>query len=88
MSKTRVNKKIVRKGADKVILRTYDSCYGTFNYYLFSNEGDIILQVTDCNCEQIPKAILDEYEAFSVEVEHEKKRARFKEWLEHEGYKE
>lgn len=88
MSEVYVNRKIVKKGADKVILRTYDSCYGTFNYYLFSNEGDIILQITDCNCRQIPKVMLDKYEAFSVEAEHAKKRARFKEWLEHEGYKE
>ena len=88
MSEVYVNKKIVKKGADKVILRTYDSCYGTFNYYLFSNEGDIILQVTDCNCRQIPKVILDKYETFSVEAEHAKKRASFKEWLKEEGYKE
>lgn len=80
--------KMVKKGADKVILRAYDSCYGTFNYYLFSDEGDIILQVTDCDCRQIPKVILDKYEAFSTEAEHEKKRARFKEWLESEGCKE
>ena len=61
---SKVNKKIVKKGADAVILRAYDSCYGTFNYYLFSNEGDIILQVTNCNCEQIPKVILDKFEEF------------------------
>jgi hypothetical protein len=88
MSKVYVNRKIVKKGTDKVILRTYNSCYGTFNYYLFSGEGDIILQVTDCNCRQIPKVILDRYETYSLEAEHEKKRARFMEWLEHEGYKE
>lgn len=88
MSKAKLDKKIVKKGADKVILRTYDSCYGTFNYYLFSDEGKIILQVTNCNCEQIPKVIIDEYEAFSVEAEHAKKRADFKAWLEYEGYKE
>ena len=88
MADAYVNKKIVKKGTDKVVLRTYDSCYGTFNYYLFSNEGDIVLQVTDCNCRQIPKVILDEYEAFSVEAEHAKKRADFKAWLEYEGYEE
>lgn len=82
------NKKIVKKGVDKIILRAYDSCYGTFNYYLFSDEGDIILQVTNCNSKQIPKVMLDKYETFSVEAEHAKKRANFKAWLEYEGYKE
>lgn len=88
MSEVYVNKKIVKKGTDKVILRTYDSCYGTFNYYLFSNEGDIILQITDCNCKRIPKVMLDKYETFSIEAKHEKDKANFKAWLEHEGYKE
>ena len=88
MSEVYINKKIVKKGADKVILRTYDSCYGTFNYYLFSTEGDIILQITDCNCRQIPKVMLDKYETFSLEKKHAVDRANFKAWLEHEGYKE
>lgn len=88
MSNVYINKKIVKKGTDKVILRTYDSCYGTFNYYLFSSEGDIILQITDCNCRQIPKVILDKYETFSLENKHAEDRANFKAWLEHEGYKE
>lgn len=88
MSKANINKKIVKKGADTVILRTYDSCYGTFNYYLFSTEGDIILQITDCNCRQIPKVMLDKFEEFSLEKKHAEDRANFKAWLEHEGYKE
>ena len=88
MSKARLDKKIVKRGSDYVILRDYDKCYGTFNYYLFSTEGDVILAVTDCNCEQIPKVMVDRYETFSIEAEHEKKKAEFKAWLEHEGYKE
>lgn len=88
MSNVYINKKIVKKGTDKVILRTYDSCYGTFNYYLFSSEGDIILQITDCNCRQIPKVILDKYETFSLEKKHAEDKVNFKAWLEHEGYKE
>lgn len=88
MSSVYVNKKIVKRGADKIILRTYDSCYRTFNYYLFSDEGEIIMQVTDCNCRQIPKVLLDKYETFSVEIEHAKKIANFKAWLKNEGYTE
>lgn len=88
MSEVYINKKIVKKGTDKVILRTYDSCYGTFNYYLFSSEGDIILQITDCNCRQIPKVMIDKYETFSLEKKHAEDRANFKAWLEHEEYKE
>lgn len=88
MSKVDVNKKIVKKGEDKVILRAYDSCYGTFNYYLFSNEGDIVLQVTNCNCEQIPKVMLDKFEEFSLEKKHTEDRENFKAWLAYEGYKE
>ena len=88
MSEAKLDKKIVKKGADYVILRDYDKCYGTFNYYLFSTEGDVILAVTDCNCRQIPKVMVDRYETFSIEAEHEKKRAKFKEWLKEEGYTE
>jgi len=88
VSKVYVNKKIVKKGTDCVILRDYDKCYNTFNYYLFSTEGDVILAVTDCNCRQIPKVILDRFEKFSVEVWHTKQRAEFNAWLKNEGYKE
>lgn len=88
MSKVYVNRRIVKRDTDKIILRDYNSLYSTFNYYLFSVEGDIVMQITDCNCRQIPKVMLDKYEDFSVEKEHEKERAEFKEWIKKEGYKE
>ena len=88
MSKARLDKKIVKKGTDSVILRDYDNCYGTFSYYLFSTEGGVIQAVTNCNCRQIPKVMLDKYEAFSLEKKHSEDRANFKAWLEHEGYTE
>lgn len=88
MGEVHVKRKIVKKGADSVILRDYDSCYDTFNYYLFSTEGDVIMQVSNCNCRQIPKVILDKHEAFSVEKHHANERVKFKEWLKKEGYKE
>lgn len=88
MGEVHVNRKIVKKGTDSVILRDYDSCYGTFNYYLFSNEGDFILQVTSSNSRQVPKVMLDKCETFSVEARHTEERARFKKWLKEEGYRE
>lgn len=88
MSKAKLDKKIVKKGTDSVILRDYDSCYGTFSYYLFSTEGGVIQAVTNCNCRQIPKVILDKFEKFSLEEQHEKEKEEFKAWLENEGYKE
>jgi hypothetical protein len=88
MSNVYVNKKIVRRGADCVILRTYDNCYRTFNYYLFSNEGDIILQATNCNCPRIPSVITAEFEKFSLEEKHKKEKEEFKAWLKNEGYTE
>ena len=88
MSEVHVNKKIVKKGTDSIILRDYDSCYDTFSYYLASTEGDVIMCITNCNCRQIPKVMLDKFESFSVEQEHAKNRVKFKEWLKKEGYKE
>ena len=88
MSKVYTKKEIVKKGADSVILRDYDSCYGTFNYYLFSTEGAVIQVVTDCNCRQIPKVMLDKFEKFSLEEQHKKEKEEFKAWLKNEGYKE
>lgn len=88
MSSVYVNKKIVKENSECVILRSYDKCYGTFNYYLFSTEGDILLQMTDCNCRQTPSVITDEFEKFSLEEKHKKEKAEFKAWLKNEGYAE
>lgn len=88
MSNVCANKKIVRKNSECVILRTYDSCYGTFNYYMFSTEGDSILSVTDCNCRQIPPVIEEKFEKFSLEEQHKKEKAEFETFLKYEGYTE
>lgn len=87
-SEVYVNKKVVKKNSDCVILRSYDKCYGTFNYYLFSTEGDILLQVTNCNCRQIPSVITDKFEKFSLEGKHKEEKAEFEAWLKYEGFAE
>lgn len=83
-----VNRKILKKNSECVILRDYDKCYGTFNYYLFSTEGDVILAVTDCNCRQIPPVIEDKFEKFSLEEKHRKEKEEFEAWLVKERYAE
>lgn len=88
MSKVYTKKKIVKKGTDCVILRDYDKCYNTFNYYLFSTEGNVIQVVTDCSCQQIPKVMLDKFEKFSLEEYHKKEKEEFKAWLKNEEYEE
>lgn len=88
MSSVSASKKIVRKNSECVILRTYDSCYGTFNYYMFSTEGDSILSVTDCNCRQIPHILMDKFEKFTLEGQHKKEKAEFEAFLKNEGYTE
>lgn len=85
-SEVYVNKKVVKENSECAILRSYDKCYGTFNYYLFSMEGDIILQVTDCNCRQIPSVIMDKFEKFSLEEKHKEEKEEFKAWLKKEGF--
>lgn len=87
-SKVYVNKKVVKKNSECVILRDYDRCYGTFNYYLFSTEGHVILAVTNCNCRQIPPVIADKFEKFSLEEKHKKAKEEFKAWLVKERYAE
>ena len=88
MSSVCTNRKIVKKNSECTILRSYDKCYGTFNYYLFSTEGDILLSVTDCNCRQTPSVITDEFEKFSLEEKHKKEKEEFKAFLKNEGYTE
>lgn len=83
-----VNRKVLKKNSECIILRDYDKCYGTFNYYLFSTEGDVILTVTDCNCRQIPPVLTDKFEKFSLEEKHRKEKEEFKAWLKKEGYAE
>lgn len=83
-----VNRKILKKNSECVILRDYDKCYGTFNYYLFSMEGDVILAVTDCNCRQIPPVLTDKFEKFSLEEKHRKAKEEFEAWLVKERYTE
>lgn len=87
-SEVYVNKKVLKKNSECVILKDYDKCYGTFNYYLFSTEGDVILTVTDCNCRQIPTVLTDKFEKFSLEEQHKKEKAEFKAWLKKEGFTE
>ena len=88
MSRVCATKRIVKENSECAILRYYDKCYRTFNYYLFSNEGDIILQVTNCNCRQIPSVITAEFEKFSLEEQHKKEKAEFEAFLKKEGYTE
>lgn len=85
-SEVYVNRKVLKKNSECLILRTYDSCYGTFNYYLYSTEGDILLSVTDCNCRQIPPVIEEKFEKFSLEEKHKEEKAEFESRLKHEGY--
>ena len=88
MSNVCATKRIVKENSECVILRTYNSCYGTFNYYMFSTEGDSILAVTDYNCRQIPHVLMDKFEKFSLEEQHKKEKEEFKAWLKNEGYAE
>ena len=88
MSSVYVNKKVVKENSECVILRDFDKCYDTFNYYLFSMEGDALLSVTDCNCRQTPSVITDEFEKFSLEEKHKKEKEEFKAFLKNEGYTE
>lgn len=81
-----VDKKVVKENSECVILRDYDKCYGTFNYYLLSTEGDVVLAVTDSNCEQTPPVIEEKFEKFSLEEQHKKEKEEFKAWLKNEGY--
>lgn len=83
-----VNRKILKKNSECVILRDYDKCYCTFNYYLFSTEGDVILAVTDSNCRQIPPVLTDKFEKFSLEEKHRKAKEEFEAWLVKERYTE
>ena len=87
-SEVYVNRKIVKKNSECVVLRDYDRCYGTFNYYMFSTEGDVILSFTDCNCRQIPPVIEEKFEKFSLEEKHKKDKEEFKAFLKNEGYTE
>ena len=82
-----INKKIVKKGADKVILRSYSRYSEAYNYYLFSEEGDVIFQMLDCGS-RIPKEMKEKFDNFTIENQHAKDKQKFKEWLEREGYKE
>lgn len=81
-----VNKEVVLRGADKVILRSYSRYSEAYNYYLFSEEGDIIMQILDCGCTRIPKVMKDKFDDFSIEKQHAKDRQKFKEWLKLEGW--
>lgn len=85
-SEVYVNKKVLKKNSECIILRDYDKCYGTFNYYLYSTEGDIILAVTDCYYRQIPPVIEEEFEKFSLEEKHRKEKEEFKARLKNERY--
>lgn len=77
-----MDREVLKKNSECAILRNRDTCYGTFNYYLFSTEGDIVLSVTNCNRKEIPPAIEEMFEKFSLEVKHKKEKEEFETWLE------
>ena len=88
MSKAKLDKKIVLKDKEKVILCEHDSLLDTYSYYLCSIEGQVIMVLNNCNCEQIPTIMKSKADSFSLAKKHEEERENFKAWLEDEGYKE
>ena len=88
MSKAKLDKKIVLRDGEKVILREYSSISDSYSYYLCSIEGHVIMVINNCNCEQIPTVMKSKADSFSLAKKHEEEKNNFKEWLEHEGYKE
>lgn len=88
MSKAKLDKKIVLRDEEKVILCEYDSLLDTYSYYLCSIEGHVIMVINNCNCEQIPTIMKSKADSFSLAKKREEERENFKAWLEYEGYKE
>ena len=88
MSEAKLDKRIVSRDSEKVILREYSSISDSYSYYLCSIEGHVIMVINNCNCEQIPTIMKGRADSFSLAEKHEEEKNSFKTWLESEGYKE
>ena len=88
MSKAKLDKKIVLRDEEKVILCEHDSLLDTYSYYLCSIEGHVIMVINNCNREQIPTIMKSKADSFSLAKKREEEKENFKAWLKEEGYRE